>query len=267
LAAYVAKLPHMDEVFPALDLRGVELPRLIAVRKTDLSGSRFDGAHMNWNFGGSILREAVFDRAEGHNIDFGGCDVTKSSFADARLPGAIFFQAKLSGANLKGIRMRGGQLKGADCQQASFQGADLRMVWAAEADLRGADLRDANLVGASLGKARWDETTQLEGAKLSTEGTPAELCVQALEQGGIVESEKDEWNRSLFQATQKVLQTEAKGRSTAALSLMSKLAPEIEKESGVLWANKLHEKLSKEQWQEVQQAVRTAASNLGTFLE
>ncbi len=68
---------------PALDLRGVKLPHLISVKRTDLSGARFDFAQMNWNFGGSILHSAVFNGAEGRNVDFGGCDLQSSSFRKA----------------------------------------------------------------------------------------------------------------------------------------------------------------------------------------
>lgn len=266
--ALIADLPFKDEVAPALDLRGIEIPSLISIAEScDLSGVRFDVARLNWNFSGAILRNAVFDGAEGANVDFGGCDLQGSSFVKARLPGAIFFKATLRNANLTGIRMRSGQLKGSDCSKAIFTGADLRLVWAADADLRDCDLRQANLVGASLGGAAWNDETQLSGAQISSEGTPDALCAFALSQGATVQSEDREWQLSLIDATVKALQNETGIRVENVIDLLKELRPKVDKDPSVLWANELQEKLSKKEWQAAQDAVQTAAINMGALLE
>jgi uncharacterized protein YjbI with pentapeptide repeats len=268
LGGYVRDLPHADEVAPALDLRGIELPQLIAVRTRDLTSARLDGAVLNWSFGGSDLRDARFDGAQGHNVHFGGCPLTGASFVDARLPGAIFLKADLQRAEMRGIHMRGGQLKDADCRGAILRGADLRMVWAAGADLRGADLRDANLVGASLGGAQWDEQTRWEGARLSVEGTPAELRAQAIAQGVSVESEKAEWHLALLDATREALKGEIRDAELAGvLKRVDELRPLVQADPTIRWANVLRDELPQRTWQAVQRAVQQAASNMGSYLD
>ena len=242
---------------PALDLRGIELPNLVSVARIDLSGSRFDFARMNWNFGGSILRGAVFNGAEGRNVDFGGCDLHSSFFIKARLPGAVFYGANLQDADLSGIGMRGGQLKDAVCRNAKFTGSDLRMVWAADADLRGADLREANLVGASLGGVLWDSKTRLDGAQLSVEGTPADLRTHALAQGASVRSEKPEWQLNLIDATLRALESETHDAgSKRIMERLRAIRPEVERDPGFLWANALRPEIDGEHWTIFQRAVR-----------
>jgi uncharacterized protein YjbI with pentapeptide repeats len=268
LHGYTAGMPYIDEVAPNLDLRGIELPNLVAVRASDLSGVRFDAAQMNWNFGGCTLRKAVFDRANGHNVDFGGCDLSGGSLVGARLPGAIFYGARLIDSDLSGIRMHSGQLKGADCRGAKFVGADLRMVWAADADIRGADFREANLVGASLGRVKWNETTRFEGAQMSWEGTPTGISTQAIAQGAKLTSEKAEWQLGLVDATRKVLEERNRsGKLTRIVRRMETLRLDVERDPQTLWANKLQKELSEKEWREFQEAVQTAASNMGVFLD
>src|SRR5260370_38601681 len=108
LKAALAGVPFTQEVAPALDLRGIEIPTLISVRKRDLSGARFDAAKINWSFSRSVLRGANFDGAQGRNVDFGGCGLARRSFLKAKLPGAVLFGAGLSDANLEGLSMPGG---------------------------------------------------------------------------------------------------------------------------------------------------------------
>ena len=268
LSALIASLPRVGEVAPALDLRGVELPGLIAIRPTDLSGTRFDSAALNWSFGGSVLRGAVFDGADGANVHFGGSDLTGSSFVGARLPGAVFLMANLSDANLTRIHMPSGQLKSAVCRNARFTSADLRMVWAADADLRSADLREANLVGASLGGAIWDTTTRLDGARLSWEGTPAELATYALGQGATLQSEKADWQLALIDATREAMKQQDQGGSLApVIERLTALRSVVESKPDTLWANILRDELTPAQWAAVQTAVRSAALNMGLYLD
>lgn len=267
LQGYVRNLPGVAEVAPALDLRGIGLPTLIGIQTTDLSGVRFDGAQMNWNFAGCALRRAVFDGASGHNVDFSACDLTGSSFVDASLPGAVFFGATLVDADLTRIRMRSGQLKDADCRRANFTHADLRIVWAADADLRGANLSDANLVGASLGRARWDEHTRCAGARFGWEGTPADLAAHALAQGATLRSEKPDWELALLDATRVALEHDNDhGRFDRLIARIAELRPEVERDPRTPWGNLLREGLPPEQHAGLDRAVRTAASNIGALL-
>ena len=267
LAQIVSGLPGTEEFPSTADLRGIALPELIAAATSDLSEARFEHAKLSWNFGGSVLRGAVFDRAEGRNTDFGGCDLTGSSFQNANLPGAVFFGARLNDANLAGLKMRSGQLKAADCRGAIFAGADLRMVWAAETDFRGANLTDANLVGASLGQLRWDEHTQCSGAQLSREGAPAAFAAAALAQGATLRSEKPDWELSLLDATRVALQSEDRAGSLASLlERLARLRDEVARDAEFPWGNALREGLTPEQRLVVDRAVRTAATNLGALL-
>jgi hypothetical protein len=267
LKGYVKGLPGVDEVAPALDLRGIALPELVAARKSDLSGARFDGARLNWVFGGSILNGAVFDRAEGRNVDFGGCELARSSFRDANLPGAIFFSAKLPDANLAGIKLRSGQLKAADCRRARFEGADLRLVWAADADLRGADLTKAQLVGASLGGAKWDEATRCADAEFGVEGTPAALAAHALAQGARLRSEKPDWELALLDATSAALRSEDRaGNLEAPLRRLTEVRPQVKRDHTFNWFAAVQEVATAEQRALLQGAVRKAASNIGALL-
>jgi uncharacterized protein YjbI with pentapeptide repeats len=267
LNSLVRELPGTEEVAPAADLRGIALPELIAMQPANLSGARFDHAKLNWNFGGSVLRGAVFDGAEGRNVDFGGSDLTGGSFDHANLPGAVFFGARLVDARLPGIKMRSGQLKGADCQSANFHGADLRLVWAAEADFRNANLTEANLIGASLGQIRWDERTQCAGARLSPEGTPADFAAVAIAQGATLLSEKPEWELGLLDATRVLLAAEP-NRTVVdpLLRRFDELRPQLERNPEFAWGEVLARDLTSEQRGLVQQAIRKAASNVGALL-
>jgi uncharacterized protein YjbI with pentapeptide repeats len=268
MAGYLRMLPLVGEVAPAMDLRGVALPELIAVRTRDLRGTRFDGARINWSFSGCALADAVFDGCEGKNVDFGGCDLSRASFVGARLPGAVFFGADLQRADLTRISMRGGQLKDANCGNALLRDSDLRLVWAAGADLRGADLRGADLTGASLGQARWDSETRFEGAALTWEGTPDDMQAQAFQQGATLGSEKPEWQMSLFDATRRMLEAENRdGKLSPVLERLDGLRRNLERDHSLLWATRLKKGLDEEQWNRVQTAVRKAASNIGALLE
>lgn len=263
---YVSDLERVDEVAPALDLRGIVIPDLIGIATRDLSGTRFDGATLQWNFSGCSLRAAVFDQAKGRNVDFGGCDLTGSSFVHADLPGAIFFQSKLREANLTRASLHDGQLKGADCRDAKFIHADLRRVWAAEADLRGADFSEANLIGASLGRAQWDDATNFHGAKLTHEGTPAEIRAKAIVEGASIGSEKADWQLALLDATRAALKMDkSSGRAEAIVQRLAELRPQLKKDPQLLWTNVLKKELDEEQWRELQSAVRKAASNMGAL--
>jgi hypothetical protein len=186
---------------------------------------------------------------------------------DARLPGAVFLMANLTDADLTRIHMHSGQLKSAICRNAHFASADLRMVWAAGADVRGADFRKANLVGASLGGARWDATTCLDGAQLSWEGTPAELATHGIAQGATVQSEKREWQLGLLDAAREALaQQDHSGALAPVIARLAELRAAVEADPGTLWANILHDELSPLQWSSVQEAVRSAAINMGPYL-
>lgn len=264
LHGYVRTLPQVDEVAPALDLRAIALPELIAARKSDLSGARFDRAKLTWNFGGSTLREAVFDAAEGRNADFGGCDLAGSRFQCANLAGAVFFGARLNHADLAGIRMRAGQLKSADCRGADFSRADLRQVWAADADLRGAKLDHANLIGASLGGAQWDEGTRCAGAQFSFEGTPAALLAHALAQGASVVSEKPEWQRSLLEATRAALASESEANTL--LGRFDELRRQLHADAAFNWFEALQRDATVSQRAALTRALRKAANNTGALL-
>src|SRR6185312_10620807 len=88
-----------EEVAPELDLRGIDLARLVVMQSLDLSGAQFDAAKLSGGFGGSKLARAVFDEASGSNVDFGTCDLQGSSFVQAKLPGAVFFRANLEDAD------------------------------------------------------------------------------------------------------------------------------------------------------------------------
>lgn len=267
LSAVLSSLPGAEEVAPALDFRGIDLSNPIYVNHMDLSGARFDYAHLGLSFGGSTLRGAVFNGASGRNIDFGGCDLQDSSFVKAKLPGAIFYGAKLENADLTGIAMRGGQLKDAVCRNAKFVDADLRITWVAHADLRGADLRRANLVGASLGGVLWDSTTRFDAAQLSHEGTPSDIVNHALSQGASICSEKPQWQLSLLDATLRALESEEQDSGTQRMTeLLGGLRPEVERNPDFLWANALRQQVDKVHWSIFEAAVRKAASNIGALL-
>ncbi len=267
LKGSVKDLPAVDEVAPALDLRGIALPELVAARKSDLPGTRFDGAKLNWVFGGSVLREAVFDRAEGRNVDFGGCDLSGASFQDANLPGGVFYGAKLVDTNLARIKMRSGQLKAADCRRANFESADLRLVWAADADLRGANLAKAQLVGASLGGAKWDEATRCTDAEFGLEGTPATLAAHALAQGARLRSEKADWELALLDATSVALKNEnERGKLDGLIDRIAAVRPQVERDHAFNWFAPVQEGATPEQRTALQSAIRTASSNIGALL-
>lgn len=267
LKGYVKRLPGVDDVAPALDLRGLALPELVAARKSDLSGARLDEAKLTWVFGGSTLRGAVFDRTEGKNTDFGGCDLTGASFQDANLPGAVFFGAQLVDANLARIKMRSGQLKAADCRRANFEGADLRLVWAADADLRGANLTKAQLVGASLGGVIWDETTRCANAEFGLEGTPGTFAAHALAQRAQFRSEKTDWELSLLDATRVALQNDDEGRKLEPLiKRLAEVRPQVERDHTFNWVAPVQEGATAEQRAALQRAIRIASSNIGALL-
>lgn len=265
LKGYVKRLPGVGDVAPALDLRGLALPELIAARKSDLSGVRCDGAKITWVWGGSTLRGAVFDRAEGKNADFGGCDLTGASLHDANLPGAIFFGALLVDANLARIKMRSGQLKAADCRRANFEAADLRLVWAADADLRGANLTKAKLAGASLGGVQWDEMTRCAGAEFGLEGTPGTFAAHALGQGATLRSEKADWELALVDATRVALENES-GNLQPLIARLADVRRHVESDHTFNWSAAVLDGATDAQRATFQRAVRTAASNIGALL-
>jgi uncharacterized protein YjbI with pentapeptide repeats len=268
LQGYVANLPGIDEVAPNLDLRGLKLPELGAVRRADLGGTRFDHAEVSWAFGGSSLRGCSFNRAEGRNADFGGCDLTGASAVRANLPGAVFFGAKLVDANLAGIKMRSGQLKAADCTRAIFREADLRLVWAADAHFDGADFSGADLVGASLGRATWNEATRFDGAILSPEGTPAELRAHALAQGATLKSEKGDFELALLRATRAAFVSENDlGEADPIARRLDDLIELIRRDPTTPWSRQLFAGLNEAQRTNVQRALRKAANNIGAYLD
>ncbi len=262
LKDYVRRLPLIDDTGDALDLRGIELPGLMTVKKTDLSGTRFDHAKINWNFAGSKLTGCVFDGASGLNVDFGGCDLRNSSFVTAKLPGAIYYLAKLEGAKLHGVRIKGGQLKGADCRRADFSDADLRLVWMAEADLSSANLIAANLVGASLGNCTWDDHTRFDHAEMSVEGTPATLYQYALRQDARFTSERVEWQSSLIDSTMVLLK--ASGHiNKPLLERLQQLRSEVETDPQLPWTKMIENEFNAQTVEGFREVLRKAASNIG----
>ncbi len=262
LIGYIRNVPGTEEILPVLDLRGIELPNLIAAKKTDLSNCRFDYAKINWNFSGSKLTDAVFDGAEGLNVDFGGCDLRNSSFNGAKLPGAIFHSANLENANLTKLVAKAGQLKNANCKNANFTKADLRMVWMAHADICGTNFSGANLIGASLGGCHWDEQTNFFTAKMSPEGTPGALHLYAMTQGAVFESEKAEWQIGLLNTTLKVLQEQGHSHKSL-IQKLQEIKPELVNNPDLLWANMIRDEFDDTTWEMFEEAVRKAASNMG----
>ena len=113
------------------------------------------------SFRGATLTTANIGHADGYLVVFDGARLT-----DANLSGFHGREASFRGAVL-----RGATLQGAQCLRADFRDADLREACLVlgqfrEADFRGADLRGADLTLASLHGARFDEHTNLEGARL-----------------------------------------------------------------------------------------------------
>ena len=87
-------------------------------------------------------------RADLHNTDLSGADLSDADLHNADLSGANLHNADLRRADLSGADLRSADLNGADLCGAYLRGADLR-----GADLSGAELSNADLSGAFLRRA------------------------------------------------------------------------------------------------------------------
>ena len=94
----------------------------------------------------------------GRGLDFFQSDLSRASFRDALLEGAVFYGATLTKT----------QFRGASLKEANFSDAQL-----VDCDFRGADLESCDLSGATLVNPRLDRETKLAGVKWPAGFTPA----------------------------------------------------------------------------------------------
>jgi len=106
-------------------------------------------AHALW-----LKGEGAGQRANLHEADLRGADLSEADLSEADLRWADLREADLSGANLRWANLHEADLRGADLSGANLSGANLRWADLSGADLSGANLSGANLSGAHLSGAQ-----------------------------------------------------------------------------------------------------------------
>ena len=142
LREIVRGLELEDEVAPRLDLRGLELGRVVSFHGIDLSGARLDGLVLTGNIVRCTMVGAVLDGLVAPDALLDG-DFRRASFRAAALRGACLSRARLDRADFTRAALDGARLVEASCVATIFREASLRGACFTGADLRRASFAEA----------------------------------------------------------------------------------------------------------------------------
>jgi uncharacterized protein YjbI with pentapeptide repeats len=261
LREFVQGLPFVEEVAPALDLRGMRFKELLTLRDVDLSGARLDLSILGGHLANCRMVGTVFDGCEAVNLTLQG-DFSHASFAGANLKGVRFTGSILAGANFTKAKLQSANLQNADCTNAIFADADMRFTTCAYADFNGADFSRASLNGSSLGGVRFDERTRFAGTDLT--GAVMDPGLERFaRQAAIMQASQGGYELAEFDAALAVLkEANSDGHLTQVLRRMEELRPRLQREPGFDWGTQLAGELTAELIAEVAAAVQEGGSNL-----
>ena len=114
------------------------------------------GDYRSVDLTGSILRDAVFNRARIDNALLVDADAYRAKFVSASADSVKFDRARLIEADFTRANLRG----------ASFIGADLRGARLIDASMQGANLSGARISGADLRQTNFSGALWIDGAHL-----------------------------------------------------------------------------------------------------
>jgi uncharacterized protein YjbI with pentapeptide repeats len=176
-------MPFVDEVAPALDLRGLKFEPLVWLRCIVLDGARFEHSELP-AMAASSARRCAFDQCTAKGVRLGG-NFAECSFREARLRECDFCGSVLEAADFGGAQLTNCRFVESDCRRANFSGAKMRFVEMPMADLCGANLSGADLTDAVLGKVRFDDSTRMAGAVLTGASVSPDFLAYSLEAGAV----------------------------------------------------------------------------------
>ena len=147
-----------------------------SLAKTDAGSGRFARVHLkDIDFGESKLRavqfvDAVVERIDVANSDWGGAQLRRTRFSDARLTGLNFSEARIEEVSFKACKLEYANFRHSTIGQASFE--DCVLIGA---DFRGARLdatrfSDCQLVEVDFSKAELS-LVDLRGSELALAGS------------------------------------------------------------------------------------------------
>ncbi|GCE10807.1 pentapeptide repeat-containing protein [Tengunoibacter tsumagoiensis] len=244
-------LPFREEVAPALDLRGLNLPSEVTSRGDGfiLKHLSLPGAHFEYlqdvaNIVVCNLQGAIFD--EMHTIhSIFGSDFRRASFRKAMLQGVRFWHADLREATFFQARLAKADFSEVPCQGASFVEADMRFTLCAGTDFRGADLSRANITDSSLGGVLFDDQTRLQGTILRGASIDDSFRSYAEKAGAILGTEEEKfyaYNIACFDALSAIIRDPIYNpdhRFDVVLPLLTELRVKLVQDHWYLWGNEL----------------------------
>ena len=267
LVQLVTPLPYIEEVAPALDLRGLN------TEKQDLGflWTDFSGAHLEYVYdiriiNGCQMRGTFLDGCYAVNSVFYE-DFTRASFVESILQGVRFSDAKAPEANFTRAHLACAWLNRANFQKATFVDADMRFTFCPSADFRGADLSGADLTDASLGFILFDQETRLQGTNLIGTDINDDLRAFALESGAILGENQGAYDLAELDTTVKILRKmNTDGRFDEAIERLIQIRDHIPGHPMYPWISELKPYISQEILDEVLDVDQQAIKTMGYYL-
>lgn len=134
-------------------------------RLTSYYRKYFNDDRYFYDFSGTNLQSAIFDKAHLEKASFVLSSLLSIDFKEAHLENADFGSAILLEANFKGAYLEKTNFYGADLKRANLSNCDLTSAKLIDTNLENANLSKANLTKANLRNANLAEAN-LEGANL-----------------------------------------------------------------------------------------------------
>ena len=267
LVQLVTPLPYIEEVAPALDLRGLPAEE----RNIEFFMADFSGAHLEYVYDiglidGCQMVGTFLDGCYSVNAIFSE-DFTRASFVESILQGVRFSDAKAPEANFTRARLAKAWLNRANFQKATFVDADMRFTFCSKSDFRGANLTGADFTDASLRGILFDSETRLQGTNLTGVDMRDEFRAFALESGAILGERQGAYELAELDTTVKILgQTNSDGHLDNAIEQLLQIREHIPGHHTYPWVDELAKYVSEEILQEVIDAEEQAIKTMGYYL-
>jgi uncharacterized protein YjbI with pentapeptide repeats len=166
---------EMDGLEARFELEDVQVLSASLV-KADAGSGRFGRVHLkDLDLGESKLRgvqftDVVGDRIDAANGDWGGAQIRRTLFSDARLTGLSFAEARIEDVSFKGCRLDYANFRHSAIEQVSFEDCVLT-----GADFQGASISATLFSGCKLLEADFSKAdlslVDLRGSELALAGS------------------------------------------------------------------------------------------------
>jgi uncharacterized protein YjbI with pentapeptide repeats len=152
----------------------------VSLAEADAGSGRFERVYLkDLDFGESKLRaikliDVIAERIDAANGDWGGAQLRRTWFSDARLTGLNFAEARIEEVSFKGCKLDYANFRHSAIKQVSFEDCVLTGVDFQGASLGATRFSDCQLVEADFSKAKLS-LVDLRGSELALAGSVLEL--------------------------------------------------------------------------------------------